>query len=97
MMLQLDPPLPVDTPKGKALAHVLIDPGVEHDLLWVCFQDNGECWTWRNPEIRAQSNITMGRTPKPDLQRTAREMRPRDPWIIANMPCGGKGTTSWAW
>lgn len=61
MMLQLDPPLPVETPKGKALAHVLIDPGIEHDLLWVCFQDDGECWTWRNPEIRAQSNITMGR------------------------------------
>lgn len=61
MMLQLDPPLPVETPKGKALAHVMIDPGVEHDLLWVCFQDDGECWTWRNPEIRAQKNITMGR------------------------------------
>jgi hypothetical protein len=60
-MLQLDPPLPVITPAGKALAHVLIDYGAEHDLLWVCFQDNGECWTWRNQDIRAEKNITFGR------------------------------------
>ena len=61
MMLQLDPPLPLDTPKGSALAHVLIDYGPEADLIWVCFQDNGECWSWRNSEVRAQRNITMGR------------------------------------
>jgi len=60
-MLQLDPPLPVVAPAGKALAHVLIDYGAEHDLLWVCFQDNGECWTWRNQDIRAEKNITFGR------------------------------------
>lgn len=62
-VIQLDPPIPLDTPKGSALAHALIDYGAEHDLLWICFQDDtGECWTWRNPEIRAQKNITMGRT-----------------------------------
>ncbi len=55
-MLQLDPPLPVTTPKGPALAHVLIDYGAEHDLVWVCFQDNGECWCWRNQDIRATTN-----------------------------------------
>ena len=60
-MLQLDPPLPVTTPRGDALAHVLIDYGAEHDLLWVTFQDNGQCWTWRNSEIRALKNVTMGR------------------------------------
>jgi hypothetical protein len=60
-MLQLDPPLPVVTPTGKALAHVLIDYGAEHDLLWVCFQDNGECWTWKNQDIKAEKNITFGR------------------------------------
>lgn len=61
MMLQLDPPLPVLTPKGEALAHVLIDYGAEHHLLWVCFQADGECWTWQNHDIRATKNITMGR------------------------------------
>ena len=65
MMLQLDPPIPVVTPKGEALAQVLIDYGAEHDLLWVCFQEDGECWTWRNQDIRGTTNITFGRkTPK---------------------------------
>ena len=59
---QLNPPLPLTTPKGAALAHLVIDYGPEHDLMWVCFQDDtGECWSWANPEIRAQKNISMGR------------------------------------
>jgi len=62
MMLRLDPPLPLETPKGKALAHLLIDYGVEYDLLWVCFQDETrECWTWSNKEVKIQSNISLGR------------------------------------
>lgn len=62
-MLQLDPPIPVMTPLGPALAHVLIDYGPEHNLMWVCFNDEtGECWTWPNGKIRAHKNITMGRT-----------------------------------
>ncbi len=61
-LLQLDPPLPLDTPKGPALAHIVIDLGVEHHLLWVCFLDaSGECWTYPNPEVRARANVTMGR------------------------------------
>lgn len=58
----MNPPMPVDTPKGKALAHFLIDYGPEHDLMWVTFVDaTGECWTWPNPQIRAQNNATLGR------------------------------------
>ena len=72
MILQLNPPLPVMTPKGEALAHILIDYGAEHDLLWVTFQDTGECWTWRNPEIRAMKNITMGRSHGADGIRNSR-------------------------
>lgn len=61
-MLQLKPPIPVITLKGKGLAHVLIDYGPDHDLMWVVFQDaTGECWTWRNSDVRGQENITMGR------------------------------------
>ena len=60
--LQLNPPIPVETPKGKALAHFLIDYGPEYDLLWICFDDaTGECWTWHNHMIRAQDNISLGR------------------------------------
>jgi hypothetical protein len=60
-MLQLNPPLPVVTPKGKGLAHILIDYGTEHDLVWVVFQENGECWSYRNQDIRADENVTFGR------------------------------------
>ncbi len=62
MLLQLNPPIPLDTPKGKGLAHVLIDYGAEHNLLWVVFlDDGGECWTFSNQEIKGQTNRTMGR------------------------------------
>lgn len=62
-MTRLDPPIPLMTPKGRALAHFIIDYGPEHDLMWVWFQDDtGECWTWENAQIRARVNHTMGRT-----------------------------------
>jgi len=62
MLTQLNPPIPVLTPQGKALAHVLIDYGAEHDLIWIVFLDsNGQCWSYSNKDIRGQQNITMGR------------------------------------
>ena len=62
MLLQLNPPIPVETPRGKAMAQVIIDYGVEHDLVWLCFQDDtGESWCWNNKFIRAQNNITFSR------------------------------------
>jgi hypothetical protein len=62
-LTRIDPPLPLITPKGKALAHFILDYGFEHDLLWVCFQnDTGECWTWNNKQIRSDINITANRT-----------------------------------
>ena len=66
MITRIDPPLPLKTPKGKAMAHFLIDYGFEHDLYWVCFQDdNGECWSWSNKQVRCQENITAGRVNVP--------------------------------
>jgi hypothetical protein len=65
MILQLNPPIPMQTPKGKALAQILIDYGAEHDLVWVCFGEKGECWSWRNQDVRADSNLTFGRTSAP--------------------------------
>lgn len=62
MITQLNVPFPLVTPKGKGLAYYLIDYGPEHDLFWIVFLDsNGECWTFKNPDIRAQRNITQGR------------------------------------
>ena len=62
MILQLRPTLPMLTPRGPALAHFVIDYGEEHHLLWVCVQDNtGEIWTYANPDVRAQTNLTFKR------------------------------------
>lgn len=61
-MLQLDPPLPMNTPKGEGMAHVLIDYGPESDLYWTVFiTETGEIWTFSNREVRAVKNITLGR------------------------------------
>jgi hypothetical protein len=63
MITQLNPPIPVRTPRGKGFAQMLIDYGIDYDFIWVVFQDDdGQCWSWRNQDIRAQSNITIGRT-----------------------------------
>jgi len=60
--IQLEPTLPVITPKGKGYAIIMIDYGQEHDLLWTCvIDDTGEIWTYKNPEIRVQNNITFKR------------------------------------
>lgn len=33
--------------------------------MWVCFlDDSGECWTFENPQVRIQWNITLGRVSK---------------------------------
>ena len=70
MIVQLNPPIPLETPKGKGFAHFLLDYSQEHDLCWVTFLDeSGECWTFRNSEIRIQHNITMGRRPQAPSQR----------------------------
>ena len=71
MILQLNPPLPVKTPKGKGIAHFLIDYGPESHLLWTVFvTETGECWTFSNPEIRAESNPTLGRNASHVLHET---------------------------
>lgn len=65
---QLNPPIPLETPKGQGLAHFLIDYSIEHDLYWVVFiNETGESWTFSNPEIRIQKNITLGRTKTSDI------------------------------
>ena len=59
----IEPAYSGHNPKGDGYAHVLIDYGAEFNLLWVVFlDDSGECWTYDNTQIRAQKNVTMGRT-----------------------------------
>ena len=62
-MIQINPTIPLITPKGKGFAHFLIDYSQEHDLLWVVFlNDSGQCWTFPNSEIRIDNNYSLGRT-----------------------------------
>ena len=72
MIIQLNPPIALETSKGAALAHFLIDYGPEAHLLWVCFMDDtGEIWTFPNPKVRAVQNVTMGRVaPSKVMQET---------------------------
>jgi hypothetical protein len=61
MMLQLNPPLPLDTPKGPADAHFVIDYGSEGHILFVTFvRHSGECWTWQARECQLEKNVTGG-------------------------------------
>ena len=62
MITQLNPPIPLWTPKGYAQAHLVIDYGMDQDLQWVCFVvSSGECWTFLNADITLVNNETMRR------------------------------------
>jgi hypothetical protein len=65
MITQLNPPLPLQTPKGAAWAVAIIDYGPDWDLCWITFVANsGECWTFHNKDIRQTSNLTFGHMPQ---------------------------------
>lgn len=71
MILQLNPTIPVETPKGNGIAFFLIDCGVEHHLQWVVFIDEtGECWTFENPMIRIQKNYTLNRLNTSEIKKS---------------------------
>lgn len=62
MMLQLKPTIEMDTPKGRGHAELVIDYGPEADLLWVVIINaTGEIWTFRNKDVRAAPNVSIGR------------------------------------
>lgn len=61
MILELQTPIPMITPKGSGFAHFLIDHGKENDNEWIIFLDNGEIWSFLNPEVRLKKNYTYGR------------------------------------
>ena len=66
MIVQLNPPLAFDTPKGPGLAVLVIDYGVDMDLLFtVIIDETGEVWTYRSNLLRGVKNITQGRRCEP--------------------------------
>jgi hypothetical protein len=64
MILEITQLIWLETPKGRGIAKFLIDYGPESDLYWTVFiQDTGEVWTFSNEEVRASTNISLGRIP----------------------------------
>jgi hypothetical protein len=56
---RIDPPIAVDTPKGKGWAHFLIDYSQDTSLVWVVFiEETRECWCVTNEDIRSQPTWT---------------------------------------
>jgi hypothetical protein len=63
MILQLNPAIPLITPKGNAEAIMVIDYSKEDYIYFLCIQDEtGELWLWDNTKVRGFKNITLGRT-----------------------------------
>jgi hypothetical protein len=60
---QLDPMLPLDTPKGEGFAFWRTDYSQEHDTLYsVIITATREIWDFPQPMVRGVKNISMGRT-----------------------------------
>jgi len=68
VILQLNPPIPLVSSKGNCTAFFIIDYSTEHSLIFVTFlEDSGECWLFRNSEVRLQKNLTFGRESVSDI------------------------------
>lgn len=65
MILQLNPQIPVITPKGTGYAWLITRYSQEHHLIWsVILDEDGTNWEFENPEIKVQWNYTLNRRSK---------------------------------
>lgn len=70
MIIQLNPSIPLDTPKGPGLAILVNDLSCEHHLLWtVVIDSTGEIWTFENPKVRGTKNVTFNRTTNSEIKK----------------------------
>jgi hypothetical protein len=64
---QLNPTIPLRSPKASGEAVAVIDMSLEHDLMWVIIDDTtGQVWTVPNRDVRAFANYSAGRNLKPE-------------------------------
>lgn len=62
-LTQLNPTIPLRSPRASGEAIAVIDYSIEHDLMWVIVDDKtGQVWTVPNAEVRAYVNYSAGRT-----------------------------------
>lgn len=63
---QLNPTIPLRSPKASGEAVAVIDMSLEHDLMWVVIDDTtGQVWTVPNRDVRAYANYSAGRNLTP--------------------------------
>lgn len=87
-MIQLNPPIPLNTPKGEGFAHLMLDYGPESDLYWVVMiTETGEIWTYANRYVRGSKNITLGRT-NPTLPMAPAAVSPGERAPVRQRPVG---------
>jgi hypothetical protein len=78
MILQLNPRIPLMTPKGPGEAIIFRDPGPDHDDLWTVLLQSNVVWTFKNSEVRGVENITENRLKKlyPDWDKVSSALSP---------------------
>jgi len=61
-ILEVKQSIQVDTPKGRGRVWLVTEYGSEIEKVFtVILDDTGEIWEFTNKEVRATSNVTMGR------------------------------------
>jgi hypothetical protein len=75
MMLQLNPPIPVQTPLGDGWALLIIDYGPDFNSCWaVSLHKSGEIKHFDSNDLRAEGNHTFG------IPRSAKPKSNPRPW-----------------
>jgi len=61
-ILEVQQSLQVETPKGRGRVWLVTDYGSEIEKLFTVILDSsGEIWEFTNKDVKATSNVTMGR------------------------------------
>ena len=60
-ILRLEPPIELETTRGRGLAILFRDYGHDVDDHWTVVLGDGSFWTFANPLVRATANETWGR------------------------------------
>ena len=69
MFTQLNPMIPMVTPRGHGWAIGVIDRSQEHPIEFVVAQDDGgQVWVWTQKDVRVSLNKTYGRTADPQYK-----------------------------
>lgn len=89
MIIQLNPRIPMMTPKGPGEAVIFKDPGPDHDDQWIVLLRNNELWTFKNSEVRGIENVTEQRAQKLDRNTL------RDNYLLDLNLCRQAAGLSW--